>query len=633
MTDQRITGVPSIGPDRPSRMGLGPWREGEDLNVGAYPIKDVLHCPEMLFKDTLVDRDLQDPPTELGQALMDAGIRFEETVGDRIRRWAQRTGWRLVDIPPGREIPERNRRAVLTVEAMRSGAHLIWNGRLVPEGAGIVGEPDLLVRADPWHLRTPPSGTWRYLPVDVKLHRALSGSGRRFWMVTDLDGDAPLGPDAARRTRLQGRPSVEDVTQLVHSIWLLEHLGHAPDEPWGAIIGWGPEMVWIPLRGLRLWSLPGVSGRLDAEGVTGHLYRRVVTIHRAARAGTRPEGVHPWRTSWCPECRWRTLCGREREALRDVTLVPRVTRSTVGRLAPAGIRTVDDLAAADPGTWPGTGSPPGWWVSAVRQARVMVSGRPMLAPGRERVSVRRADVEIDLDIEDDQYLYLVGMLVTDRVAGTSRYVPVVCWEDTPAASAATVAAWWSWMVKMAAEWDRQGRSWAVYHYTGHEIRYFQWVVRNWAGWPGLPDPDTLDTHIQARWVDLYRELTRSLVLPVQGYGLKTVAKLAGMTWRDTAAGGGNSTVWHRQAVRDPDPGVRAAARRRLLDYNEDDVVATWRLREWMMSLEGLEPVDTHRAPWEPPPEPAGDGDLDAAPDGEPGAGSPPGALPEGAVVR
>ena len=39
-----------------------------------------------------------------------------------------------------------------------------------------------------------------------------------------------------------------------------------------------------------------------------------------------------------------------------------------------------------------------------------------------------------------------------------------------------------------------------------------------------------------------------------------------------------------EAVHAGDDGVREAARRRVLDYNEDDVRATWHLRAWLRTL-------------------------------------------------
>jgi predicted RecB family nuclease len=85
-------------------------------------------------------------------------------------------------------------------------------------------------------------------------------------------------------------------------------------------------------------------------------------------------------------------------------------------------------------------------------------------------------------------------------------------------------------------------------------------------------------------VDLFRIVSESF-LCARGKGLKTIAPVAGFHWRDPEAGGENSMRWYRDAVGlDGDP-AQLSQRRRLLEYNEDDVRATRRLREWMSSDE------------------------------------------------
>ncbi|MBM4570288.1 recombinase RecB, partial [Rhodococcus hoagii] len=56
--------------------------------------------------------------------------------------------------------------------------------------------------------------------------------------------------------------------------------------------------------------------------------------------------------------------------------------------------------------------------------------------------------------------------------------------------------------------------------------------------------------------------------------------VAGFHWRDAEANGEASMSWYREAVGyDGDPDL--TQRQRLLEYNEDDVIATKVLREWM----------------------------------------------------
>ena len=63
--------------------------------------------------------------------------------------------------------------------------------------------------------------------------------------------------------------------------------------------------------------------------------------------------------------------------------------------------------------------------------------------------------------------------------------------------------------------------------------------------------------------------------------LKTVAPLAGFNWRDPEPDGANSMVWYRAAVGSDGNPPSADQKQRLLEYNEDDVLATLALRRWM----------------------------------------------------
>lgn len=53
----------------------------------------------------------------------------------------------------------------------------------------------------------------------------------------------------------------------------------------------------------------------------------------------------------------------------------------------------------------------------------------------------------------------------------------------------------------------------------------------------------------------------------------------------------NSQAWFATAVDGGNAAERRAARRRVLEYNEDDVRATWHVREWMELLDSRSPED------------------------------------------
>jgi predicted RecB family nuclease len=87
------------------------------------------------------------------------------------------------------------------------------------------------------------------------------------------------------------------------------------------------------------------------------------------------------------------------------------------------------------------------------------------------------------------------------------------------------------------------------------------------------------------FVDLFG-IVRKHFFGTSGLGLKVVAtRGAGFAWRDADPGGLNSLQWFADAISptagEPD---RASARRRILEYNEDDVRATAAVRTWLRGL-------------------------------------------------
>ncbi len=79
-------------------------------------------------------------------------------------------------------------------------------------------------------------------------------------------------------------------------------------------------------------------------------------------------------------------------------------------------------------------------------------------------------------------------------------------------------------------------------------------------------------------------------------GLKTVAPLAGFSWRGEEVGGDLAMVRYLEAVAEEDPSLRSEARQWILDYNEDDVRATATLREWLDQDANLLPSIEDAAP-------------------------------------
>jgi predicted RecB family nuclease len=196
--------------------------------------------------------------------------------------------------------------------------------------------------------------------------------------------------------------------------------------------------------------------------------------------------------------------------------------------------------------------------------------------------VPRADLEVDVDMENvEAGAYLWGALVTDR-AGTGLAEPgyraFIDWDpDAQTAAVRAFTAFWGWLTDLLASCETAGVSFAAYCWyrsaenghldTGGQATGRSEQVEEFMGSPV--------------WIDLHEVFSGQFVTGHSG-SLKTVAPLTGFAWRDEDPGGAQSMQWWERATEPDTPGdEQEAIRRRLLEYNEDDVRATLHIREWL----------------------------------------------------
>ncbi|MGW5050833.1 TM0106 family RecB-like putative nuclease [Actinokineospora sp. NPDC004072] len=499
-----------------------------------------------------------DPTAELRKA--DAAA-HRRAIADRL---AAQLGAAWTEIPPG----PATEREVATMAALADGAAFVWAAQLPrdPDG-GRRGTIDLLVR-----------GELGYVPVLVVRHKVTDpGTGARTCALTDL---TMIGgtPDATRKVRPQPR----DQLRLAHVRRLLESAGLAdPRHALAGVIGLdGDVVVWHDLNA-PTW--PG--GRSALEEYDSRFADRL-SVAAAAAAGADPL-AEPSRIVECRSCPWWPVCEGELVASRDVSLV--VRGEDAGLLRAAGVRTVDELALVDPADEdvpPLVGMPV---ADAVGLARAWLADLTLVRRV-ERVEVPRADVEVDVDMESfgDAGAYLWGALLTGADVGMAQgYRAFVSWDPLPTDDEArSFAEFWSWLTAVRRAAADRGLTFRAYCYN--ELAENRWLLasaKRFAGRPGIPRKAEVLAFIESdAWFDLFASV-RDHFLCSHGKGLKTIAPVAGFTWRDPDAGGENSMRWYRAAVGLDGGEPDLAQRDRLLQYNEDDVQATAALRRWMSSPE------------------------------------------------
>lgn len=486
-------------------------------------------------------------------------------------------------------------------EAMARGVAVIVGGLLpLDRGGHRSGRPDLLVRGV-----DAAAGRAGYHPVKVRPRKVVEKrqSGRVLHQVAVSSVAEPWPARAIAVDSLAVRTDRDGpLLQIAHYWRLLEANGRAAaGPPLAGLIGTdefllggaqaepqhGITWVELDLPMVRTFSRSAESGwkrrtvleRYDHE----HSFR--VLVAENARSGQAPI-VQPIHCHECESCAWWQVCA---PAMGADDLSVRIDKTPldvreIAVLRSLGIRTITDLAAIDveslmeaylPEVRHRTGAA-GRLRTTARRARMMVDEVELERISTGAIEVPEAELEIDLDIENaaDEKVYLWGFLVHDRrTDDPPHYVEFSAWHDLDDAEEGALAARAMAWLRAVSERETSVR---VFHYSSYEVVRLGQIAQR------CPDP-MLEWGLEnARgWCDLFA-IVRDHWFGTRGIGLKTMATLgAGFRWRDEDPGGLNSQAWFEEACHGTDPTSRATARERVLQYNEDDVWATWHLRRWI----------------------------------------------------
>jgi predicted RecB family nuclease len=481
--------------------------------------------------------------------------------------------------------------------ALADGADVVIGGLLPRDWeAHRSGRPDLLVRD--------PAGG--YVPGIVKYQRVVDPRRDELpFFYSDLTDLPQRRQDTGWRYRWHWRWG--NSLQLAHLWRLLSATGHqAASGPWGVVVGndevggHGLRATWLDLTEPAAPPAPGQLTGPDAvpnpdrvpsvsalDRYDHEFASRVHLAERASAAGPDdPPLLRPIVSYECTYCPWWAVC---REQLDDDDLSLRISKSPldvheIAVLREAGVTTVRQLAASDldallPGYLPRVAHRSGAEDRlrlAQRRSQLLLDGVQLERTTHGPVPLPSAPLEVDVDVETsrDDRVYLWGFWVADG-DGSGYYREFSSFTELDDAGEHDLARRaMAWLRDLVADNEA-----LVFHYSDYEVVR----LHRLAG----ADDDVMQWAVdfaREHFVDLFPAV-RQHFFGTNGLGLKVVASAgAGFHWRDEDPGGLNSMRWFDEAVHAASEAVREQARTRVLQYNEDDVRATWQLRRWLREL-------------------------------------------------
>lgn len=273
----------------------------------------------------------------------------------------------------------------------------------------------------------------------------------------------------------------------------------------------------------------------------------------------------------CGSAPWSDYCNETAIQNDDVSLIPKVGRSMRDRMAAAGLSTVQSIASLQSASElqhiKGVGDKTS--VEYFDAARAISGGKPVRRAGSV-IRLPERSTEIFLDLEGlnamfDTALtdYLIGALV--RKNGSEEYHSFVAEEkreDT--------------MLKSFLDFMDEQSDFAIYHWHNYEQFHMRSLMERhgMTSHLGLLGPDTM--------YDLHRIATGAYAFPTYSHSIKDIAKWLGFEWRHAGVGATSAIETYLGYADDPES--NRADMQQVIDYNEDDCIATRVIKDWLVSV-------------------------------------------------
>ena len=448
------------------------------------------------------------------QLLWEKGSVFEKEL---ISKYADDPDFEFIDLSMYK-LDEKEQK---TLEAMDRGVPLIYSARIQQDG--LLGDPDLL--------RKEGEG---YIAGDIKSGAALEG-----------------GYDT-------GSPKKHYAVQLALYTDILERKGWSPGRY---------AFVWDINRQEVLYDLAAPNGKRNPRSFWEDY---LAFLDQATQIVADTDATLPAASAACKLCYWYSSCRKRLVDIGDLTLIPELGRSKrdamiahIPNLSIFAAKNPTDFVSGKKTLFPGVG--PDSLAKFHRRALLLVGGEDAQPYTTAPIQLPETQIELFFDLEVDvmrDICYLHGFV--ERRHGdsdTERFVHFFVDRPEPDYEERAFEAAWSYIQSM--------QPCAIFYYSKYERTIYRNLQKKY---PRVCSEEDIEVMFHpSTSIDLYFDVVKKATeWPTYDHSIKTLAKYLGFDWRDTHPSGAASIEWYDRWVKTGDPEVR----QRILDYNEDDCIAT-----------------------------------------------------------
>ncbi|VEP13505.1 conserved hypothetical protein [Hyella patelloides LEGE 07179] len=271
----------------------------------------------------------------------------------------------------------------------------------------------------------------------------------------------------------------------------------------------------------------------------------------------------------CSLCHWYSHCYQIAKNKQHLSLIPGVTPKRYNSLKEMGLDDLDLIASSSDRI---LGRRIGQDVAKQlqQQARSLLLNTPLIKANYDldhsyQLPSSAIELYFDIEAEPDRNLdYLLGILLVDNTNNTKKFYPFL------AEKAEEEERVWREFFEFITDYPHA----PIFHFSAYEVDTIKRLARLY-GTPKIPTKALV-----SRCVDLHYWVTKSVILPVESYSLKSLANWLGFEWREETASGDQSVCWYDNWLTTQDRSLLEA----ILNYNEDDCYATYYLKDWLVKF-------------------------------------------------